>query len=67
MTNSSNLNDVVSYKVFHFINNEDQDELNYKILWCTNVVASHRENEAISQKNCDKISKEKEYSNPGPL
>jgi len=32
VTNSSNLNNVVSCKVLHFINNEDQEELGYKIL-----------------------------------
>ena len=39
--------DVVGYKVLHFINNEDQEALDYKTLWHTNVVASHRENKAL--------------------
>ena len=43
MTNSNNLNDVVGYKILHFINNEDQEALCYKILWCTNTVTSDRE------------------------
>ena len=34
---------VVDYKVFHFINNEDQEALGYKILWRTIAIASHRE------------------------
>ena len=33
---------VVGRKIFHFINNEDQEALNYKTLKCTNAVASHR-------------------------
>ena len=38
---------VVGYKVLHFINNKDQEALDYKTLWCTNVVTSHRENKAL--------------------
>ena len=44
VTNSNNLNDVVGYKVLHFINVEDQEALGYKILWHTNALVSHREN-----------------------
>ena len=36
---------VVSYKVLHFINNEDQEALGYKTLRRTNAIASHRINE----------------------
>ena len=39
--------DVVSCKVLHFINNEDQEVLGYKILWRTSAVASHRENKSL--------------------
>ena len=34
---------VVGYKILHFINNEDQEALNYKTQQHTNVVASYRE------------------------
>ena len=47
MTNYSNLNDVVDYKVLLFINNEDLKVLGYKTLWRTNAVASHRENKCL--------------------
>jgi len=47
MTNSSNLNDIVGCIVLHFINNEDQEALGYKILWRTNALASHRENKSL--------------------
>ena len=55
VTNSSNLNDVVNCKVFHFINNEDQEELGYKSRRRTNVVASHKEkiNLLVSISMCD--------------
>ena len=33
---------VVGYKVLYFINDEDQEELGYKILKHTNTVISHR-------------------------
>ena len=33
---------IVGCKILHFINDEDQEALGYKILRCTNVVASHR-------------------------
>ena len=46
MTNSSNLNDVVGYKVLHFINNEDQKTLGYKTVCRTNTIASHRQNKS---------------------
>ena len=39
--------DVVSCKVLHFINNEDQEALGYKTLWRTSAVASHRENKSL--------------------
>ena len=42
VTNSSNLNDVVDCKILHFINNEDQEALGYKIL-----ITSHRENKSL--------------------
>ena len=35
---------VVGYKVLQLINNKDQETLGYKILWRTNIVASHKEN-----------------------
>ena len=35
--------DVISCKVLHFINNEDQEALGYKTLWRTNALDSHRE------------------------
>lgn len=38
---------VIGCKVLHFINNEDQEVLGYKILWHTNPVASHKENKAL--------------------
>ena len=41
-TNSSNLNFCFGYKVIHFINNKDPEELGYKTLWHTNTTASHR-------------------------
>ena len=37
------LNDVIGSKVLHFVNNEDQEVLGYKILWRTNAIAFHRE------------------------
>ena len=48
VTNSSNLNDVVSCKVLHFIKNKDLEALGYKTLWCTNIVASHKENKSLN-------------------
>ena len=36
---------VVSYKVLHFINNEDQEVLGYKTLRHTNAIASNKINE----------------------
>ena len=39
--------DVAGYKVLHFINNEDQEALGYKTLWCTNAVVSYTENKAL--------------------
>jgi len=33
---------VVGCKVLHFINNEVQETLGYKTLWCSNTVAFHR-------------------------
>ena len=39
--------DVVSYKVLHFVNNEDQEALGYKTLWRTNAVVSHKENKSL--------------------
>ena len=47
MTNSSNLNDIVGCKVLHLINNEDQEALNFKTLWRTNEIASHREDKSL--------------------
>ena len=47
VTNSNKLNDVVGYKVLHFINNEDLEALGYKTLWRTNTIASHRENKSL--------------------
>ena len=38
---------VVGYKLLHFINNEDQEALGYKIQWRTNVLAFHRENKYL--------------------
>ena len=38
---------VVGCKVLHFINNEDWEALDYKTLWCTNIVTSHREDKAL--------------------
>ena len=35
---------VIGCKFLHFINDEDQEALDYKILWHTNAVASPREN-----------------------
>ena len=35
------------YKVLYFINNEDQEALNYKTLWHTNAVASYRKNKSL--------------------
>ena len=55
MTNSSNLNDVVGCKVFHFINNEAQEALGYKTYRRANIVASHKEkiNLLVSISMCD--------------
>ena len=39
--------DVVGCKVPHFINDEDLEALGYKTLWCTNVIASHREYKSL--------------------
>ena len=39
--------DVVGCKVLHFIDNEDQEEFDFKTLWHTNALASHRENKAL--------------------
>ena len=47
VTNSSKLNDVVGYKVLHFINNEDLEALGYKTLWRTNIIASYKENKSL--------------------
>ena len=33
---------IVGCKILHFINDEDQEALGYKILRCTNAIASHR-------------------------
>ena len=44
VTNSSNLNDCVGYKILNFVNNKDQEVFGYKILWRTNAVTSHGEN-----------------------
>jgi len=33
---------VVGYKVFHFINDEDEEVLGYKTQRCINAVASNR-------------------------
>ena len=41
------LNDVVGYKVIHFMNNEDQEAHGYKTLWRTNAVASQGENKSL--------------------
>ena len=38
---------VIGCKILHFINNEDQEVLDYKILWRINVVASYKENKAL--------------------
>ena len=35
---------VVGCKVLHLKNDKDQEALDYKILWCTNAIISHREN-----------------------
>ena len=35
---------VVGCKIFHFINDEDQEVLGYKTLWHTNAVAFHIKN-----------------------
>ena len=40
------LEEDVGCKIFHFINNEDQESLGYKTLRCKNVVASFKENKA---------------------
>ena len=42
----TNLKKIVDCKVFHFINNEDQEALGYKTLRRKDVVASFRENKA---------------------
>ena len=34
-------------KVLHFINNEDQEVLGYKTLWCKDAVTSFKENKAL--------------------
>ena len=34
---------VVGYKILHFINNDDQEALDYKTQRWTNVIASYRE------------------------
>ena len=39
--------DVVGYKILHFINNEDLKALDYKTLWRTNIVTSHRKNKSL--------------------
>ena len=41
------LNDVVGYKVLHFISNEDQEVFDYKTLWRTNAITSHKENKSL--------------------
>ena len=33
---------IVGFKVFHFIDDEDQETLDYKILRHTNALASHK-------------------------
>ena len=38
---------IVDCKVLYFINNENQEALDYKTLWRTNTVASHRENKFL--------------------
>ena len=38
---------VIDCKVLHFINNEDQEALGYKILWRINVVASYKETKTL--------------------
>ena len=40
------LEEDVGYKVLHFINNEDQEALSYKILRCKDAEASFKENKA---------------------
>ena len=43
VTNSNNLNDCCCLQILHFINDKDQEALDYKTLWHTNIVASYRE------------------------
>ena len=47
------LNDAVGCKIIHFIHNEDQKALGYKTLWCTNAIASHRENKSLGLCICE--------------
>ena len=42
----TNLKNIVGCKVFHFINNEDQEALGYKTLRRKDAIASFRENKA---------------------
>ena len=43
----TNLKKIVSRKVFHFINNEDQEALCYKTRRCKDAITSFRENKAL--------------------
>ena len=43
---------VVGCKVLHFIYNEDQEAFGYKNLWCTNAIASHKENKYLGLYIC---------------
>ena len=41
------LEENVGCKVLHFINNEDQEVLDYKTLWCKDAVTSFKENKVL--------------------
>ena len=47
VTNSQQFEDVVDCKILHFINNDDQETLGYKILRRKDAVASFKENKAL--------------------